>query len=190
MKIESREGQKMTEFLMVRHGEPDYSKVNDWAKIAVAKNYAPLTETGGIQIQNAIETLKKEKAELIISSPFTRCMQGAAMMSKTLQLDVCVEHDLREWELDRTHSVFPGFRERLLTWQFNHRNWNRFSKWENPEDVRKRVLSVFERYLSYEKVIVSCHAMMIMYTTHDKEPLLYGQIRKVRYDGKRLEVVE
>ena len=40
----------MTEFLMVRHGEPDYSKVNDWAKIAVAKNYAPLTEAGVIQI--------------------------------------------------------------------------------------------------------------------------------------------
>lgn len=62
MKIESREGQKMTEFLMVRHGKSDYSKVNDWAKIAVAKNYAPLTETGGIQIQNAIETLKKRQS--------------------------------------------------------------------------------------------------------------------------------
>ena len=185
-----KEVEKMTEFLMVRHGEPDYSKVNDWAKIAVAKNYAPLTEAGVIQIQNTIETLKEEKAELILSSPFTRCMQGAAMMSKTLQLDIYVEQYLHEWELDRTHSIFPGFREKLLVWQFNHRKWNRFSMWENPEDVRKRVLSVFDRYLEYEKVIVSCHAMMILYTIHDKETMQYGQIRKIRYDGKRLEVVE
>ena len=35
----------MTEFIMVRHGEPDYSVVDEWAGIAVAQNFAPLTET-------------------------------------------------------------------------------------------------------------------------------------------------
>ncbi len=62
----------MTEFIMVRHGEPDYSVVEDWAGIAVAKNFAPLTEQGVSQIQETIEVLKEENAQIILSSPFTR----------------------------------------------------------------------------------------------------------------------
>ena len=180
----------MTEFIMVRHGEPDYEVVNGWAGIAVAKNFAPLTEKGVCQIQETIEILKQENAAVIISSPFTRCMQGACMMSKELQLDVIVENDLYEWQLDKTHSVRSKVREKILIWKFNHTKWNRFSKWENPNDVKKRVLQVFNKYLDYEKVIVSCHAMMIMYTLGDEKPTEYGKIRRIKYDGTSLAEVE
>ena len=180
----------MTEFIMVRHGEPDYEVVNDWAGIAVAKNFAPLTETGVSQIQKTIDVLKKEKAAVIISSPFTRCMQGACMMAKELQLDVIVENELHEWQLDKTHSIRPGIREKFLVWKFNHLKWNRFSKWENPKAVKERVLKVFDKYLGYEKVVVSCHAMMIMYTLGDEKSMEYGQVRRIKYDGISLEEVE
>ncbi len=180
----------MTEFIMVRHGEPDFDLLKDWAGIGVAKNFAPLTERGICQIQDTIEILKKENVGIIISSPFTRCMQGACMMSKELGLDVAVEHQLHEWQLDKTHSVRAKIREKYLIWQFNHLKWNRFSKWESPEKVKKRVLQVFDKYLSYEKVIVSCHAMMIMYTLGDEIPTQYGQIRRIMYDGTSLREVE
>ena len=180
----------MTEFIMVRHGEPDYEVVNDWAGIAVAKNFAPLTEKGISQIQEIIELLKQENASIIISSPFTRCMQGSCMMSKELQIDMVVEHNLHEWQLDKTHSIRPGIREKLLVWKFNHTKWNRFSKWEHSDAVKKRVLQVFDKYLDYEKVIVSCHAMMIMYTLGDEKPMEYGKIRRIMYDGKNLLEVE
>ena len=180
----------MTEFIMVRHGEPDYSLVENWARIAVAKNFAPLTEKGISQIHETIEVLREEKAQIILSSPFTRCMQGARMMSKELGLEVKVEHALYEWQLDKTHSVRARLREKLLLWQFNHRKWNRFSKWEHPDTVKERVLQVFDKYLSYDKVIVSCHAMMILYTLGDEVPTQYGQIRRIRYDGKILQEVE
>lgn len=49
----------MTEFIMVRHGEPDYSLVENWARIAVAKNFAPLTEKGISQIHETIEVLRE-----------------------------------------------------------------------------------------------------------------------------------
>ena len=32
--------------------------------------------------------------------------------------------------------------------------------------------------------------LMVRHTTHDQEPLQYGEIRRVRYDGKRMEVVD
>ena len=112
------------------------------------------------------------------------------MMSKELGLDVKVEHALYEWQLDKTHSVRAKLREKLLLWQFNHRKWSRFSKWEHPDTVKERVLQVFDKYLSYDKVIVSCHAMMILYTLGDEVPTQYGQIRRIRYDGKTLQEVE
>lgn len=180
----------MTEFIMVRHGEPDYDVVNDWAGIGVAKNFAPLTGLGVSQIRETTGILKKENADIIISSPFTRCMQGACMMAKELDLDVAVEHGLHEWELDTTHSVRPGIRERILTWRFNHTEWNPRSKWEHPDKVKERVLQVFDKYLQYDKVIVSCHAMMIMYTLGDEIPRQYAEIRRIRYDGKSLQEVE
>lgn len=180
----------MTEFIMVRHGEPDYSVVDGWAGIAVAKNFAPLTERGVSQIQETIEALREETAQIILSSPFTRCMQGACMMSKELGLDVKVEHALYEWQLDKTHSVRARLREKLLLWQFNHRKWNRFRKWEHPDAVKERVLQVFDKYLAYDKVIVSCHAMMILYTLGDEKPTQYSQIRRIRYDGNILQEVQ
>ena len=57
-------------------------------------------------------------------------------------------------ECPETHSVRTKLREKLLLWQFNHTKWNRFSKWEHPDAVKERVLQVFDKYLSYDKVIV------------------------------------
>lgn len=44
----------MTEFLLVRHGEPDYERIRKWSNVDVARNYAPLTEVGVKQIENTI----------------------------------------------------------------------------------------------------------------------------------------
>ena len=65
-----------------------------------------------------------------------------------------------------------------------------FTRGDDPEAVKERVLKVFDKYLDYEKVIVSCHAMMIMYTLGDEKTTEYGQIRRIRYDGKILSEVE
>lgn len=100
------------------------------------------------------------------------------------------KHALYEWQLDKTHSVRAKLREKFLLWQFNHRKWNRFRRWEHPDAVKERVLQVFDKYLSYDKVIVSCHAMMILYTLGDEVPTQYGQIRRIRYDGNILREVQ
>lgn len=177
----------MTEFIMVRHGEPDYTIVNEWAKIDIAKNFAPLTDNGIAQIKETILDLQEENADIIITSPFTRCMQGACMMSKALNLEVYVEHNLHEWELDTTHSVRRKHAIKHLLWQFNNKSWTPKSKWENPADVKKRILETLDKYLKYDKVIVSCHAMVILYTLGDKEPTQYGKIRRFFYDGKQIK---
>ena len=34
----------MTQFLFVRHGEPDYSSVGEWSKTSMGTSFAGLTE--------------------------------------------------------------------------------------------------------------------------------------------------
>lgn len=179
----------MTEFVFIRHGEPNYESVNDWAKIDVARNFGPLTENGVMQIENATKQLLGEEIDLIISSPFTRCLQGASIMARELKLSVTVEHDLHEWELDSSHRIYSKAGIKWLLWKFNHIKWNRFSKWENPKDTKTRVLKVLDKYLDYGKVIVSTHAMVIIYTLGLTNAPGYGEIVRVKYDGEHLEVI-
>lgn len=49
----------MTKFLFVRHGEPDYSSVAEWAQIPMGKNLAGLSENGKRQIRNSCGVLYK-----------------------------------------------------------------------------------------------------------------------------------
>lgn len=168
----------MTEFLLVRHGEPDYEAIKDFARIDVAKNFAPLTEAGVRQIYKSIELLKKEKADIIISSPYTRALQGAGIMARELELEMRVEPMLYEWQLDATQSVRNRFLIKRLVRQFNRKKWNSHCKWESSESVKERVLKVFDKYSEYDKVIVSCHAMMMGYTTGDMRAYEYGEIKR------------
>lgn len=64
----------------------------------MGKNLAGLSENGKLQIRNSCKLLAKYDVDIIVSSPFTRTMQGAAIMSKLLNADVEVERDLHEWQ--------------------------------------------------------------------------------------------
>lgn len=174
----------MTEFLMVRHGEPDYEALKDWAKIDVAKNFAPLTADGVAQIHKTIELLQKENADIIISSPFTRALQGAGIMARELGLEMRVEPMLYEWQLDATQSVRNRFRIKWLVKQFNKKKRTRHCRWESSESVKERVLKIFDKYLQYDKVIVSCCTVMMGYTTNDIRAYEYGEIKKFVYAGE------
>lgn len=66
--------------------------------------------------------------------------------------------------------------------ELNNDNW--------LETANLSVSEKGERDFPYDKVIVSCHAMMILYTLGDEVPTQYGQIRRIRYDGKTLQEVE
>lgn len=71
----------------------------------MGKNFAGLSENGKRQIRNSCELLAKYEVDIIVSSPFTRTMQGAAIMSNQLNADVEVGRDLHEWQADLTYSI-------------------------------------------------------------------------------------
>ncbi len=81
----------MTKFIMVRHGEPDYSFVKLRGFIGHGNDLAPLTNKGIEQIKNAAKNSRLVDAEIIISSPYTRALQSAAIISGMLGLNIQVE---------------------------------------------------------------------------------------------------
>jgi len=173
----------MTQFIFVRHGEPDYPSTLDWQKMSLAKNFAGLTEAGRNQIKESCKELKKYNAELIVSSPFTRTMQGAAIMARELNLDVVVEHELYEWQADLTYTIEDDKELDALVKEYNDLDGvyphGETRVWETTEVVRARVLRVLEKYRDYKCVIVSGHGLMTQAVLGYKKGIEYGQITEI-----------
>ncbi len=95
----------MTKFYLVRHGEPDYTVVDKNKLNKPQYNSAPLTADGIWQAERVAEDLRLKNADLIVSSPYTRALQTAALMNNALQLPLRVEYDLHEWLFNLTSKV-------------------------------------------------------------------------------------
>ena len=179
----------MTIFYFVRHGEPDYSSVGEWAAIPFGKEFAGLTEQGIIQITKAAAELKVYRPQIILSSPYTRTMQGAGIMAQELQIPILVERDMHEWEVDRTHTVREESELLRLCQDYDFHNGiypeGAEKQWESRQVVRDRVLGVLEKYLAYDRVVVSGHAIMMQDVSGQYKPFAYGEILQKTWDEIR-----
>lgn len=161
-------------FFFIRHGNTDYSNRNTKIYQGFGMHLSPLSEEGVIQIKECAKDKRLTGADIILTSPYTRALQTASILSKELYVDVVVETDLHEWlanknyvyendaiaeryymEYEDHHGVYPPGEDCI---------------WESSELVRARVLTVLNRYRNYNKVIVACHGMMIQAVTGEKHP--------------------
>lgn len=164
---------------MIRHGKADYSYGDSHNFIGHGHDLAILDEN---YIQDVITTSKDERlkeADLIVSSPYTRALQTAAIISKETGLDIKIEHDLREWEPDSKYlykaneakEIYKDFIKNDGIYP-NERNVD----WESKEHLKNRVLSVIEKYNGkYECVIFVFHQMAIQSVTN-KEKVMPAEI--------------
>ena len=142
---------------MVRHGVPDYSFVDKHDFIGHGNDLASLDMNF---IRDVIKTAKDERlkdAELIISSPYTRALQTAAIISKENNIDIVVEPDLREWEPDLTYQ-YKGANMRDIYKDYIACDGiipiDREVNWESKEELRKRVENVINKYKETNKCVI------------------------------------
>ena len=76
--------------ILVRHGEPTYEQVGKRGYIGQGRDLAILTEKGIRQAEEAAKDPRLIGAELIVSSPYTRALHTAAIISKNTNLDIKV----------------------------------------------------------------------------------------------------
>ncbi len=173
----------MTTFLFVRHGETNYSGVGCWAKTPMGMNFAGLTENGVEQIKNSCKKLKDYTVDLIVSSPYTRALQSAALIASELHTDVIVERDLHEWQVDLTYSLTDNKDLAELCRERDRMNGKypagETRKWESNELVHDRVMNCLKKYSDRKCVVVVGHALMIQAVLDISDPLEYGEIRAI-----------
>ena len=93
----------MAKFYLIRHGEPDYTYGDTHGFIGHGHDLAPLKQD---KIKYVIETSKDPRlknAQIIVSSPYTRALQTANIISKETGIDIVIEPDIREWQPDLTY---------------------------------------------------------------------------------------
>lgn len=152
-------------FYLVRHGEPDYSEVNTKIYSGFGSNMCTLTPKGCNQIKNTAKDSRLKNADIIITSPYGRALHTAAILSKELYVDINVETDLHEW-LANKHYIHEADGIADANYDDFHANNGRYPEgeekdWETTETMKNRAVAVLEKYKDYEKVIVTCHGMII-----------------------------
>lgn len=155
----------MAVFYLVRHGKTDYSERNKKIFQGFGVNLSPLSAEGVKEIENTSKDKRLLEAGIILSSPYTRAVQTAAILSKKLQKDIVIETDLHEWMANKNYIYeddekadknYHEFIELKGVYPAEHDR-----DWEDMRSMRKRILPVLEKYKNYQKIIVACHGIVI-----------------------------
>ena len=169
----------MTEFILVRHGTPDYSYINKRKFRGFGNDLAPLSEIGEKEILKISKEEKLKNADIIISSPHTRTMQTAAIIAKELNINIKVEVDLMEWIVDKSF-MYDDYSQ-VVKWREHYeisggKNIYEGDNFEEKNELIARCKNVLKKYNGkYKKVIVVTHGMIISALTGVKNPKC-GQI--------------
>ena len=155
----------MQRVVFIRHGEQDYSQVLSRKYVGHGIDLAQLTENGIKTIESVSFDNRLDNAEIIVSSPYTRTMQTAAIISKNRQLDIKVELDLQEWIPDLTFRYSTEDEilkaERLCTQYKGVCPEDCGVRFEDFQDVFNRAKAAIMRYSGYKKIIVVSHSVVI-----------------------------
>jgi len=154
----------MAHFLLIRHGQADYDLAENKRFKGLARELVPLTPTGVREVEDTAAALPD--VSLLLSSPVTRALQTAALLSARRGLRLQVEYELHEWlpDLSGTYDsvdvVVAAHRDYLAC----NGEWpvGETRSWEPRSAVVNRVKGVLERYAHLDGVVgVVCHGVVI-----------------------------
>lgn len=153
----------MAMFYLIRHGEPDYEAVSSLGFFGFGRSFAPLSAKGIEQVNMSSEDSRLQEAQLIVSSPYTRALQTAAIISRKINKEIIVEPELHEWMPDKTNSLSSGEEADRLCKEFKQCKGvypqGCIRKWETLESLQTRMRRVADKYAAYDKVIMVGHGM-------------------------------
>lgn len=172
---------EMTTFYLIRHAEPRYDDVQERGIYGMAYNFGKLTDNGIIQARDRGNDDTLKKSQIILSSPYTRALQTAAMIASKLGLDVIVEHDLHEWMPDLNPNIDVdgegAFRSYMA--QKGQKDTSNQFNYETYHAIKKRMELVLLKYTSYDHVIVVSHGIAISALTHFDDVIEHCGVRKI-----------
>ncbi len=170
------------EIILVRHGEPRYDEVESRGYKGMGWELGKLTSRGIIQAEKVSLDPRLEGATLILSSPYTRALQTAAIISKNTKLPIEVENDLHEWMPDMNH-IFDYNGQLSYEHYINNkgiRNSDVPYRWETYAHLQERVKEAILKHQDHKKIIVVCHGIVISSLTYFEDLIEHCGIREVK----------
>lgn len=160
----------MALFYLIRHGEPVYDQMYEKGFFGFGRDFAPLSEKGKEQAERTAKDIRLKDAVLIISSPYTRALQTAQIISRETGIRVEVDIDLHEWlpDLDNRYKTAEESFELAKEFRKFKGEYPEGEKlrWESLSHMRKRMRRVADKYSDYDKVIFVGHGMALRCLTY------------------------
>lgn len=155
----------MTLFFLIRHGETDWSLNEKYHLKGEYRDLPSLTQNGSNQAKELANDPMLKKAEFILSSPYTRALQTAAVISRITNLDIIVEYDLREWQPDINLEIsnLKQLKNAIDDYE-NEKGIHPFGitkPWESKNSLKERVSGVLNKYSKHDTIIVVTHEQVI-----------------------------
>jgi len=171
--------------VFLRHSEPDYAFVRERKYIGHGLDLAQLTENGIRIAENISRDNRLDNAEIIVSSPYTRALQTAAIISKNRQLDIKIDVDLHEWMPDISFQ-YSSKEESVKASELCSKYKgvcpaDSEIKFENLIDVFNRAKNALLRYGKYKKILVVTHVIVMRQFTVEPEIPFCG-ISEIDFD--------
>ncbi len=176
---------------LVRHGEPSYTPCTQRGLIGQGRDLSALNDIGIAQMDESAKKLVTKGAQIILSSPYTRALQSAAIIAKHTGLTTKVVHDFHEWIPDLTFQYKTYQELKLLYQDFetnrgkyprDERAFTEYTRWESLEDLKRRVKNALMPFVDeYESVILVAHGMVIQ-TFYYQERVEFGEIIEIDFD--------
>lgn len=170
--------------LMIRHGEPRYDNVRD---LGLVSYLGELTPAGVEQAEAVADDERLQDADIIISSPFTRALQTASIISRKTGIPLTVEPAFHEILLDTKHElttseIYTRNSYKEFAAQNGIRDDETLYDWESLEQIVNRAYPAMKKYLHYNKVIVVAHATLIRTFGYKEQGFPYCGIFECEFD--------
>lgn len=153
--------------ILVRHGEPDYdnSLATAHTNGRIHKDAVCLAKGAVTECENISKIIAKYNPDIVITSPYSRALHTAHILSYNLSVPLFVENDLREWDTEisiQEHGkkMYDTLLEEITLCNGVHSPSCTF-QWESIDGMVKRFYNVLEKYIKYDTVIIVSHKMLI-----------------------------
>jgi isoleucyl-tRNA synthetase len=144
-------------YFVMRHGESISNTKNEISAITGAND--SLTEKGEQQVSDSAKFLKKEKIDVIITSPFLRTKQTAEIIAKEIGFEGEIIEDSRIGEMQVSDWNGKTWREYISQFTRQERFEKHIGNAENWEDVHQRaagfMFDIDKKYENKNILIVS-----------------------------------
>lgn len=148
----------------IRHGEIDRGALERFGLTysGARFDFVPLSAGGVRQAEHAAEALAAACPRLVLTSPYTRTLQTAGILSRHLGCPLIVDLRLHDWlpVRDGTSAITPTVVEEKAE---EYERWAAGGPlppdrtWETTDDMRARLLSAVQAHLHLSPLVVVTH---------------------------------